>query len=187
MTHRGTERLETEGLILRRFTRDDAAAMYRNWASDEEVTRFLTWPTHRGPGDSEAVLRKWEAAYADERFYQWAIVPKESGEPIGSISAVQVEERIDMVQIGYCIGRAWWHRGITSEALRAVLDFFFDRVGANRVEAKHDTRNPRSGMVMQRCGMRREGTMRSADRNNQGLCDVCLYAVLRTDRSPDGR
>ncbi|MCR4906509.1 MAG: GNAT family N-acetyltransferase, partial [Clostridiales bacterium] len=74
-----------------------------------------------------------------------------------------------MVHIGYCIGRAWWHRGIMSEALAAVMDFFFDRVEANRIETRHDVRNPRSGLVMQRCGMHYEGCMRSADRNNQGL------------------
>ena len=50
--------------------------------------------------------------------------------------------------------RQWWHRGITSEALKAVMDFFFDEVEVNRVESRHDPRNPHSGMVMQKCGMK---------------------------------
>ena len=69
-----------------------------------------------------------------------------------------------------------------SEALKAVMDFFFDEVGANRIESRHDPNNPHSGMVMKACGMRYEGTVRSADRNNQGLCDACLYGLLRSDR-----
>ena len=190
MKHCGTQRLETQRLILRRFTPEDAEAMYRNWASDEEVTKYLTWPAHSGPEVSRFVLETWCASYDKDDFYQWAIALRETGEPIGSISAVRVTEDVSLVHIGYCIGRPWWHRGITSEALRAVIDFFFGRVGANRVEARHDTNNPRSGMVMRKCGMRYEGTLRSADRNNQGICDACCYALLRDewqDRKTGGK
>ena len=94
-----------------------------------------------------------------------------------------IKDSISAIEIGYCIGRRWWHRGITSEALATLIDFFFDRVGANRIECRHDPNNPRSGMVMKKCGLRYEGTSRSADRNNQGICDVCRYAILRQDRS----
>lgn len=183
MRHCGTQTLETERLLLRQFKLDDAEAMFRNWASDPEVTKYLTWAPHAGAEVSKAVLETWVASYAQEDFYQWAIVLKENGnEPIGSISAVKLNEDLSIVQIGYCIGRAWWHRGITSEALRAVMDFFFDRVGANRVECRHDPRNPRSGRVMQKCGMHYEGTQRSADRNNQGICDTAWYSLLKDER-----
>lgn len=87
-----------------------------------------------------------------------------------------------MMHIGYCIGKAWWHRGITSEALKAVMDFLFDVVGANRIEARHDPRNPNSGGVMKKCGMKYEGTLRSAGRNGQGICDECYYALLKEER-----
>ncbi|MBR4578675.1 MAG: GNAT family N-acetyltransferase [Oscillospiraceae bacterium] len=184
MEHCGTVRLESERLILRRFTPEDARAMYDNWASDPEVTAFLTWAPHESPAATRRLLEQWAASYSDERYYQWAIVWKENGdEPIGSISAVGIKDSISAIEIGYCIGRRWWHRGITSEALATLIDFFFDRVGANRIECRHDPNNPRSGMVMKKCGLRYEGTSRSADRNNQGICDVCRYAILRQDRS----
>ena len=89
-----------------------------------------------------------------------------------------------MVHIGYCIGKPWWHQGITSEALAAVIGFFFDRVGVSRIEARHDARNPRSGLVMRKCGMKYEGTLRSADRNNQGIHDVCYYGLLKREWQP---
>ncbi len=185
MNHCGTKRLETGRLVLRRFTVGDADAMYKNWASDPEVTKYLTWPTHPNSNVTKRLLADWAAAYQNENHYQWAIVLKENGdEPIGSIAAVHMNEDISMVHIGYCVGRAWWHRGITSEALRAVMDFFFDEVNVNRVEARHDPNNPHSGMVMRKCGMKYEGTMRSADRNNQGICDVCCYAILKSDVRP---
>ena len=111
------------------------------------------------------------------------IVLKEHGtDPIGSISAVGLNDNIDMVHVGYCLGQKWWHMGIMSEAMKAVMEYFFDEVGANRIESRHDPRNPHSGMVMKKCGMKYEGTMRSADRNNQGVCDACWYALLKAER-----
>ena len=69
-----------------------------------------------------------------------------------------------------------------TEALQAVMDFLFDEVGFNRLEARHDPRNPYSGNVMLKCGMKYEGTNRQSDWNNQGLCDACHYALLAEER-----
>ena len=182
MKHLGTQTLETGRLILRQFTLDDAPAMHANWASDPEVTKFLTWPVHPNADVSRMVLESWVKAYDDPQYYQWAIELKEIGQPIGSISVVGQNEQTEMLHIGYCIGRSWWHKGIMTEALRAVMDFLFDEVGANRLESRHDPRNPHSGAVMKKCGMKYEGTMRSADWNNQGLCDACCYAILKSER-----
>ncbi len=183
MNHCGTKSIETDRLLLRRFSVDDAGAMYGNWASDPEVTKYLTWPAHASIDVSIAVLKEWVSSYSQKNYYQWAIVLKEYGnDPIGSIGAVYLNDDVAMVHIGYCLGRNWWHRGIMSESLKAVMDFFFDEVGANRIESRHDPRNPHSGMVMKKCGMKYEGTMRSSDRNNQGICDACWYAMLRSER-----
>lgn len=183
MKNCGTQRIETDRLILRRYVIEDADAMYTNWASDSEVTKFLTWQPHSSVEVSRGIIENWLKEYSDEKYYQWAIVLKDNGnEPIGDISVVHMKEDISMVHIGYCLGRAWWRRGIMSEALKAVTDFMFDTVEVNRVESRHDPMNPNSGKVMQKCGMKYEGTLRSADRNNQGICDACYYALLRSER-----
>ena len=108
MNHQGTNTIETQRLILRRFTLEDASAMYRNWASDPEVTRFLTWPTHSSVEVSRQVLLDWTEQYQDDTFYQWAIVPKELGEPVGSIGVVHLNEQAQLAHIGYCICANWW-------------------------------------------------------------------------------
>ena len=69
-----------------------------------------------------------------------------------------------------------------SEALGAVMDFLFDEVGYRRIESRHDPRNPHSGDVMKKCGMKFEGTLRQSDWNNQGICDASWYALLREER-----
>ena len=183
MEHCGTQSLETARLLLRRFTVDDAQAMYQNWASDSEVTKYLMWPTHTDVLTSAKVLGEWVSAYERCDYYQWAIVLKDEGqEPIGSIAVVRQDEATAMAHIGFCIGRRWGRRGITAEALGAVLDFLFDTVLFNRIEARCDPRNGGSGRVMEKCGMRYEGTLRAADWNNEGICDTSYYALLKTDR-----
>jgi ribosomal-protein-alanine N-acetyltransferase len=183
--HAGTKTLATKRLLLRRFNSGDAQAMYDNWASDPEVTKYLMWPAHQSVGVTKNVLRDWISQYGDANFYQWAITVKENGdEPVGSISVVQRDDRVKMVHIGYCIGKKWWRQGIMSEALTVVMAFFFDVVGVNRIESRHDPNNPNSGKVMLKCGMRYEGTKREADWNNQGICDSAMYAILKKDRNP---
>lgn len=181
MNHKGTCKLETKRLILRRFSIDDAEAMYRNWAGDPEVTRFLSWPTHEGVEDSRAIIEEWQnnAILLDD--YNWCITLKDTGEPIGSIGAVRIDEAAEYVHVGYCIGRKYWNQGLMSEALSAVIDFFFEEVGANRVESLHAVENPASGRVMQKCGMTREGVLRDYNVNNQGLSDAALYSILRSE------
>jgi ribosomal-protein-alanine N-acetyltransferase len=181
LTHKGTRTIETPRLILRRAVREDAQPMFRNWASDPEVTKYLTWPAHGSVAISEMVIDSWLGEYEKDSYYQWMIVLKELGEPIGSISVVRQNEQIEEAEIGYCIGTRWWHQGIVSEALTAVIRYLFEEVGMNRVAARHDPNNPNSGRVMRKCGMIYEGTARSADRNNQGVCDAAHYAILRSD------
>ena len=179
LTHKGTQTIETSRLILRRAVREDAEPMFRNWASDPEVTKFLTWPVHSNIAVSEMVIGSWIQEYEKESYYQWMIVLKELDEPIGSISVVRQNDRAEETEIGYCIGRRWWHKGIVSEALSAVIEYLFMEVGVNRVAARHDPNNPHSGGVMRKCGMKYEGTNRACDRNNQGICDAAQYSILR--------
>ena len=181
LTHKGTVTIETPRLILRRARIEDAKPMLRNWANDPEVTKYLTWPTHKCLEVTESVLANWIESYQKDDYYQWMIVLKNLGEPIGSIMATTVG-RAQSAHIGYCIGRDWWHQGIMSETLKAVINFLFDEVGYHRIEAMHDPNNPNSGKIMEKCGMKYEGRMRQADRNNQGICDACYYALLVADR-----
>ena len=181
MKHKGTVTIETERLLLRRFHHNDAEAMFKNWESDSKVTEFLRWETATDISDAEQVLCEWINGYEHNDFYLWAIVLKELGEPIGSISVVGKNEKLDIVHIGYCIGSKWWHQGITTEAFKALIPFFFKEVGVNRIESQHDPNNPNSGKVMQKCGLKYEGTLRQADWSNKGIVDACMYSLLRSE------
>ena len=181
MNHQGTKMLETQRLILRPFAAMDAQAMYNNWASDPEVTRYLMWPYHKSLQDSQDVINLWMADYPNDDYYQWAMVPKDVGQPIGCIGAVGQDEKLKSMEIGYCIGKQWWNQGLMTEALAAVMAYLFEEVGINRLELRHDTDNPASGRVMAKCGLQLEGIHRQAGHNNQGVCDSAIYAILAED------
>jgi ribosomal-protein-alanine N-acetyltransferase len=179
--HLGTKIIETERLILRGFVLDDAGNMFKNWANDDEVTKYLMWPSHQNIDVSKHVLQQWIPNYEKKDYYSWAIVLKEINEAIGNIAAVKQSDEINMVHMGYCIGKNWWNKGIVSEALTAVMKFFFEEVGVNRIESRHDPNNPNSGKVMLKCGMKQEGCLKQADWNNQGIVDTVFYGILRKD------
>lgn len=181
MKHKGTITIETPRLVLRKFTVDDVDAAFRNWTSDESVTKFLRWPTHASIDITKRVLNDWISGYNRLDFYQWAITLKEIDEPIGTISVVDIDEMTERVHIGYCIGSRWWHCGYVSEALSAIIPFFFEQVEVKRIESQHDPENPNSGRVMKKCGLIYEGTLRKADWNNRGIVDACIYSMLASD------
>lgn len=179
MEHKGTVIIETERLILRKFRLDDSQAAFHNWTNDDQVTEFLRWPTHETVETTKEVIRTWVESYTEKDFYQWAIVLKNGEDsPIGTISVVGLNEELDILHIGYCIGSRWWNQGITSEAFSGIIPFLFEEVKANRIESQHDPHNPNSGKVMVKCGLQYEGTLREADRSNRGVVDAAVYSIL---------
>lgn len=181
MEHLGTKELYSERLHLRRFTLDDAAVVYKNWGSDKEVTKYLMWQTYTSIDDAVKWCQYNVDSYQNDNYYSWLIVPKDIGEAVGSIAVVDHNDRVEMVHIGYALGRSFWNKGYMTEALETVMRFFFEEVGVNRIESRHDPRNLASGKVMQKAGMQFEGLSRMSDWNNSGICDCVLYGMLKED------
>ncbi len=181
MEHKGTIQIETERLILRKFQMQDVEVSFKNWTNDSKVTEFLRWQTHKDIGETKEIFTNWIESYKNLDFYQWAIHLKEINQPIGGIYAFDLNDRTKKVHIGYCIGSKWWNKGITSEALSAIISFFFEEIGVNRIESMHDPNNPNSGKVMKKCGMKYEGTLRQSDWSNKGIVDACFYSILANE------
>ena len=99
MRHCGTKEIRTLRLTLRRFVPEDAPAMFRNWASDPEVTQYLTWPAHSSQAVTEWVIADWVSSYSKADFYQWAIVLRAQGvQLVGRVEGVVGPARVDELQ-----------------------------------------------------------------------------------------
>lgn len=148
----GTQAMETSRLVLRRFAREDGAAVYRGYASDPQVCRYLSWNPHEEEAVSQKIVDYWVGQYADPYCFRWAIVMKREDILIGGIDVVELDRETGEGVIGYCIGQGYWGRGITSEALHAMLVYLFTQAGFSRIRARHDSRNPASGSVLLKNG-----------------------------------
>ncbi len=144
-----TPTLHTERLILRRFTEEDLEAIYQIYR-DEEVNRFLPWfPIKTMEEARQLYEKKYVQCYREERGYRYAICQKGDNRPIGYVH-VSTEDSYDF---GYGLCRELWHKGIATEAGKAVIRQL-QRDGIPYITATHDINNPRSGQVMRRLGMR---------------------------------
>lgn len=177
----GTQRLETERLILRKLSLNDAENMFENCASDDEVTKYLVWESHKNLEVTKEYLKNIVKEYENHKNFDWCIELKSTGQPIGTIGCKALDENIKKIEVGYCIGRRWWGNGITAEALKEVINFLIFKVGINRVEAYHDVRNFASGIVMQKAGMSFEGLLREAYMFHDNAKDVYIYSILKKD------
>ena len=181
MNHVGTVTLTTDRLILRRFTVDDAEAVYNNWTSDSEISMYMRWQHHKNIEETEEKINDWLTRYANKNFYQWAVTFKDNDEPIGAIGLFVVNESDMCGDFAYNISKKYWGRGVTSEAFKEVLKFGFEVVGFNRIESYHSINNPASGKVMQKAGMTLEGLARQKYKSNAGFEDSCMYSILKED------
>ncbi len=151
MKHKGTQMLATERLTLRRFLPEDAESMFYNWSGDPEVTKYLTWKPQESVESTEAFLEGWEKDYESDTTYRWAIELNDLEQPIGVIGVSSIDEDTDSCEIDFRIGKKYWNRGYTSEALSEVLRYLMDEVGARRVWAKYDVQNTIAGRVLEKC------------------------------------
>ena len=184
MNNLGTVQLETERLILRKFTHEDAEQMFSNWASDPEVTKYTSWDCHKNVEETKEIIKKWIDSYK-ENSYNWVIELRETKEIIGSITGVKVYETSLDVEIGYCYGQKYWNKGYASEALRKVIDFFINECGVHLVSARHMSDNPASGRVMIKAGMKYEATLRDRviNKETKEFSDLLIYSIIKDELS----
>ena len=180
MKHVGTQVIKTMRLILRKLELADAEMMFRNWTSDNEVTRFLRWDSHKTIDDTINMIQNWIDNYQSDSTYYWGIYLKD-GEMIGSIGITIASEYDCKAELGYKIGSRWWNQGYTSEAAQAVIDYMFENTDVERIDSYNAVNNSASSKVMEKVGMSNEGLLRHYYRIRDGFQDCTLYAIIRDE------
>ena len=177
LNHKGTKEIRTNRLLLRKYRLSDAEEMFENYANDDRVTKYLSWKAYSKPSEIYPFLEMSIKDYEKMSTYHWAI--EYEGKMIGSIAVMSVDDLRNNCEVGYCIGYEFWNKGITSEALTAVITFLFEEVGMHRILAKHDVENPASGEVMKKCGMIYEGRFKEYYLRHDGTySDALVYGIV---------
>jgi ribosomal-protein-alanine N-acetyltransferase len=171
--------LETERLRLRPFTFDDVAAVFA-LVSDPEVARFVRFEAHRDIAETRAFLELVQRHYGRGDPFAWAIERREDERLIGSCGFVSQAGEKKSAEIGYWLGKPYWGKGYAAEAARALVRFGFEQMGLERVEAKCFLENRAGQRVIEKLGMKLEGTDRS-ERIKGEYPELQCYAIARHD------
>lgn len=173
-----TATIFTERLCLRRFTMNDVFDCHENWMSDKDVTEFLTWKPHANIGVTAdyiaACIREYSFGSMD-----WCITLRKDLMPIGSISAVQDFPQRRYCELGYCISKDYWNKGIMTEALRAVCSWIFENTNYEWIQARYDSENEASGRCMEKSNFKR---VMEFDDMCQKRKDIRHYILMRIER-----
>ena len=176
ITHKGTQPIKTERLLLRKILPEDAEMVHR-WMCDPEVCKYECWTTHKSVEYTRGYIIEVFDGYKSDHTYQWGI--QLGNELIGSVSIVNVNDYHQKALIGYCLAREYWSKGYTTEAVKAVIKYMLFDIGLNRIEATHSVNNIASGRVLQKAGMILEGHAKDYYFCNSGLQDSDLYAITK--------
>lgn len=177
----GTQPIETERLILRRFERSDVSDMIKNWISIPEVQNNYGEPVYETICQVNDLLDKWVYSYSNNEFYRWAIILKDLGINIGQIAFYKVNSKHHNADVEYCIGKAFWGQGYATEALLEVNRYAFEHMNYNRIQAFHRSKNNPSGRVLEKVGMKYEGTLKQYLLHNGEFDDCIMYAILKEE------
>ena len=172
--------LETARLILRPFAPADAKEVQRLAGSRAIADTTLNIPHPYGNGVAQEWISKHQAVFDEGKGITFAVTRKSDGALLGAISLMNVAAG-HQAELGYWIGEPFWGHGYCTEAARAVVAHAFGALGLNRVHSCHFTRNPASGRVMQKIGMKHEGRRRCHVKKWDKLEDLELYGILRED------
>ena len=141
----------------------------------------MLWEPHQTLSETRAYIRYVRHLYREALPSSWGIVDRNTHHVIGTIGLMFYSSENRSCEIGYSMSRDYWGRGLMAEAVSALIRLLFHSLVLNRIEAQHDVRNPRSGRVLEKCGMTREGLLRSRIINKGEAVDVVLWSILRSD------
>jgi len=172
--------LQTERLILRRLSMSDAEDVFA-YASDPEVARHVSWNAHATLEDSRAFLAAIVEQYHNGHVAGWGVEHRADRRLIGTAGFIYWNIDHARAEIGYAIGRSYWNAGYMTEAVREIIRFGFERMKLNRIEARCKVDNAGSARVMEKSGLRYEGTLRQQMIVKGEYRDLKMYAILRED------
>ncbi|KAB2334649.1 GNAT family N-acetyltransferase [Cytobacillus depressus] len=170
--------LETKRVILRKLQMDDAPSIFRYFSKDE-VTIFYDLDTFTTEKEAEDLIESLLYRYEMRKQIRWAIVLKESGQFIGTCGYHSIEEEHWKAEIGYELHPDYWRQGLMTEVISAVVQYGFNELELNRIEAFYDPRNIASARVLEKIGFEFEGVLRKRFFIKGKFVDGAIAAIIK--------
>lgn len=172
--------LETDRMVLRKIMPDDEDDVF-NYCSDEEISMYTVWYSHKTIEDTRFFLNMVFEQYKNQGISPWGIEDKASGVIIGTTGFISWDTKNSKAELGYALSRSFWNKGYMSEAVKKIIDFGFNKMNLVRIEARCHPNNVGSARVMEKTGMKFEGILRKHILAKGIHEDVRMYAIIKDD------
>jgi ribosomal-protein-alanine N-acetyltransferase len=172
--------IETERLLLRKITLNDVDDIF-DYASIPELTTFVLWYPHKTKSETFDFIKFTDEQFRNRLSIVWGILIKNENKLIGSIDLRGWNTDNKCGDVGYAISKDYWNKGFVSEAMKAVIKFGFEQLQLNRIEAHCQKENIGSWRVMEKCGMKYEGTLREKVFIKKRYRSMKMYSILKKE------
>ncbi len=181
LTHIGSNTIETDRLILRKFEYTDDDDMLKYWVADERIQSLYFEPVYVSKEDVKELLDKYIGSYEKNDYYRWAIIEKDSGKCIGQIAFFLIDSKNHFAEIEYCIGSEFQCRGYATEATKEIIRYGFEEINLHKIQICTTTTNKSSKRVIEKCGFTYEGTLRDYFYANGEYVGRLYFSILRNE------
>lgn len=147
--------LETDRLLLRPFKEDDAETVFDCWESDPEVSKYMLWTSHNDRNRTKEWIIKELGKIDKDDWYRFALILKATGELIGT-GLIYFDEEGSVWDIAYNLGRNYWGKGYTTEAMKKIIQFGKEELEVKEIIAAHANENTASENVIKKLGFQYE-------------------------------
>lgn len=172
--------LETERLVLRQVTKEDAKSML-TYLSQEEVTKHIGLAPFKTVNEALDEISWYESIVEKKTGIRWGITLKQQGEMIGSCGFLNMASKHFRSEIGIELSKDYWGKGIASEAIEAVVTYGFEKMNLQRIEALIEPLNLSSQKLFERQGFVREGLLRNYEYTNGKFDNLFMYSLLEQE------
>ncbi|MDE6020787.1 MAG: GNAT family N-acetyltransferase [Ruminococcus sp.] len=177
----GTQTIETQRLVLRKFEYSDCVGALKNWASDPKIQLSYGEPVYPTEDDVIELLKKYISSYSNLNYFRWAVIEIESGICIGQIAFFLVDCKNNFAEIEYCIGSKYQCKGYATEAAKAVIEYGFEKAEFHKIQICHRSNNLPSKRVIEKCGFTFDGALRDYFFIDGKYYDRLYYSILSNE------
>lgn len=178
LKHCKTEEIKTDRLVLKKFNVDYAEDMFYGWLCDEKVAKYTSWTAHTDISNTYAYINYIIGQEGDNP-YNWVIVYNKK--VIGTINVCYIDKDTKTCGVAYALSYNYWRNGIVTEALKAVINYLFDKAGFQKIIAGCDSENTGSKRVLEKAGMKQEACLKKQIKRKDGSYGGSLQFVLWKD------
>lgn len=172
-------KMETPRLILRKISINDVKDMFE-YSSNAEVTKYLSY-THKNIEEAVEYIENKEKAYKEGKCMLWGIEHKDNKKYIGAVGFTHHDSIHNVGEIAYTLSREYWKIGLGYEAVKRIIDFGFENMNLNRIQARCWEENTNSSGLMERLDMKYEGLLREQIFIKGLYRNVKIYSLLKSE------